>query len=82
MHARLAFASAILVHHNILIIDEALAAGDAGLFRSALDNSRNMRSEDTTALIVSHGMGTLLQLCNRGLYLENGHILMDASMKV
>jgi ABC-type polysaccharide/polyol phosphate transport system ATPase subunit len=76
MHSRLAFAIASSVDPDILIIDEALAAGDSGFVQKCLRRIRELCSGGRTVLLVSHGTGLLAQLCQRVLWLENGKCRM------
>ena len=79
MQARLAFSIATAVDAAILIIDEALAAGDAGFVQKCLRRIRELCSGGRTVLMVSHGTGLLAQLCNRVMWLQNGQVQMIGS---
>ena len=79
MQARLAFSIATAVDAEILIIDEALAAGDAGFVQKCLRRIRELCSGGRTVLMVSHGVGLLSQLCNRVMWLDKGQIQMIGS---
>ncbi|MGA9951380.1 MAG: ATP-binding cassette domain-containing protein [Xanthobacteraceae bacterium] len=79
MQARLAFSVATAVDAAILIIDEALAAGDAGFVQKCLRRIRELCSGGRTVLMVSHGTGLLAQLCNRVMWLQNGQVQMIGS---
>ena len=72
MMARLAFSIATAVDPDILIIDEALAAGDAMFVQKCLKRIRNFCNSGKTVLLVSHGTGLLAQLCKRVVWLDNG----------
>jgi ABC-type polysaccharide/polyol phosphate transport system ATPase subunit/SAM-dependent methyltransferase len=74
MHSRLAFSIATAVDPDILIIDEALAAGDAGFVQKCFRRIRELCAGGRTVLLVSHGTGILAQLCNRVMWLEHGHV--------
>lgn len=76
MHARLAFSIATAVDPDILIIDEALAAGDAGFVQKCMVRIRKLCSGGRTVLLVSHGTGLLAQLCHRVLWIEHGKARM------
>ena len=76
MHARLAFSIATAVDPDILIIDEALAAGDAGFVQKCLRRIRELCSGGRTILLVSHGTGLLAQLCQRVVWIEKGQMRM------
>jgi ABC-type polysaccharide/polyol phosphate transport system ATPase subunit/SAM-dependent methyltransferase len=76
MHSRLAFSIATAVEPDILIIDEALAAGDAAFVQKCLHRIRKLCSGGRTVLLVSHGTGLLAQLCNRVLWMQRGRVRM------
>jgi ABC-type polysaccharide/polyol phosphate transport system ATPase subunit len=77
MHSRLAFSIATAVDPDILIIDEALAAGDSMFVHKCMRRIRQLCSGGRTVVVVSHGTGLLAQLCHRVLWLEDGRIKMD-----
>jgi lipopolysaccharide transport system ATP-binding protein len=79
MHSRLAFAIATAVEPDILIIDEALAAGDAAFVQKCLRRIRQLCSGGRTVLLVSHGTGLLAQLCHRVMWMEHGRVRMIGS---
>ncbi|UKT64403.1 ABC transporter ATP-binding protein [Pedobacter mucosus] len=73
MYVRLAFAVAAHLESEILIVDEVLAVGDAEFQKKCLGKmSEVSKGEGRTVLFVSHNMGSILQLCNRGILLDNG----------
>lgn len=72
MFARLAFAVAINVEPDILIVDEALSVGDAFFQNKCYRKFEEMRSRDITILFVSHDVSTVKQLCSRTLWIEQG----------
>ena len=72
MVVRLAFAVSVCVNPDILIVDEALAVGDAAFQFKCLDRLRTLTASGTTLLMVSHDMGMLKNFCNYGIYLANG----------
>ena len=74
MQARLAFSIATAADPDILIIDEALAAGDAMFVQKSLRRIRQLCSGGRTVLVVSHGTSLLAQLCQRVIWLETGRI--------
>jgi ABC-type polysaccharide/polyol phosphate transport system ATPase subunit/SAM-dependent methyltransferase len=76
MRARLAFSIATAVDPDILIIDEALAAGDAAFVQKCLRRIRELCSGGRTVLLVSHGTGILAQFCKRVMWIERGEIRM------
>src|SRR5262249_11782391 len=76
MHSRLAFSIATAVDPDVLIIDEALAAGDAMFVQKSLRRIRELCAGGRTVLLVSHGTSILAQLCRDVLWLEAGCIKM------
>jgi ABC-type polysaccharide/polyol phosphate transport system ATPase subunit len=76
MHARLAFSIATAVDPDVLIIDEALAAGDAMFAQKSMRRIRQLCAGGRTVLLVSHGTSILAQLCRDVLWLEGGRIKM------
>jgi ABC-type polysaccharide/polyol phosphate transport system ATPase subunit len=72
MFARLAFAVAIHVEPQILIIDEILAVGDAAFQRKCINKFYEIRDSGCAILFVSHSDYQVKSICNRALYLEQG----------
>ena len=81
MYVRLAFAVAIHCKPDILIVDEALAVGDVYFQRKCYRKIDELRERGCTLLLVTHSMDSLLQICDRGILLEGGHLLYDGSCK-
>ena len=81
MTVRLAFAVAAFLEPEILIIDEVLAVGDAEFQKKALGKMQDIsRQGGRTVLFVSHNMGAVLQLCTKGILLENGSVVEQGSI--
>lgn len=74
MYVRLAFATAIHVEPEILIVDEALAVGDAVFANRCIRKFEDLRQQKTTILFVSHDLGLVKQLSHRALLLLNGRV--------
>ena len=74
MQARLAFSVATSVEPDILIIDEALAAGDAMFVQKSLRRIHELCRGGRTVLVVSHGTSILAQLCQRVMWLDEGRV--------
>ncbi|MCW3031729.1 MAG: type transport system ATP-binding protein [Solirubrobacteraceae bacterium] len=72
MHVRLAFAVAIQVDAEILLVDEVLAVGDAAFQQKCFDVFNEMRDDGRTIVFVTHDMGALNRFCHRALLLERG----------
>src|SRR5690242_19328593 len=77
MGARLRFAIAAARAPDILLIDEALATGDAEFRRRSQARIRELREQAGTVFLVSHGLGIIRETCTRAIWLENGKIIMD-----
>lgn len=77
MQVRLGFAVAAHLEPEILIVDEVLAVGDLEFQRKCLGKMKTVASSDRTVLFVSHSMGTLKQLCNRAILLEQGRCILE-----
>jgi len=79
MAARLAFAVAISVEPEILIVDEALSVGDARFQLRCADRIMQLRRQGCTFLFVSHSVEQVTAMCDRALVLERGRLHADAS---
>jgi lipopolysaccharide transport system ATP-binding protein len=78
MKVRLAFAVAAHLEPEILVVDEVLAVGDAEFQKKAIGKMQDIsRGEGRTVLFVSHNMAAVANLCQRGILLEKGTILMN-----
>ncbi|HEU5316885.1 MAG TPA: Wzt carbohydrate-binding domain-containing protein, partial [Chloroflexota bacterium] len=77
MQARLAFSVAISVDPDILVIDEALAAGDSAFIAKCFERIREICESGATVLFVSHNTYLVQRLCRRALWLEAGEIAGD-----
>lgn len=75
MYVRLAFASAIHVNPDILIVDEALAVGDMFFQAKCMARMRQMMDGGVTVLFVSHDIGSVKSLCERCAFLEHGQLI-------
>ena len=74
MYVRLAFSTAIHVDPEILIVDEALAVGDAVFANRCVRKFEELRQRKITVLFVSHDLGLVKQLSNRAILLLNGRM--------
>jgi lipopolysaccharide transport system ATP-binding protein len=74
MYMRLAFAVAAHLDTEIVLVDEVLAVGDAAFQRKCLGKMGNVAREGRTILFVSHNMGAVNQLCQKGILLDQGEI--------
>jgi len=76
MYGRLAFAVAVTMEPEILIIDEALSVGDARFRKKSFRRMRELCSEDRTILLVSHALGSIKELCDSAIWMHNGELRM------
>jgi lipopolysaccharide transport system ATP-binding protein len=72
MYLRLAFSVAAHLEPDILLVDEVLAVGDATFQKKCLGKLEGVASEGRTVLFVSHNLGQLRRLCQRGIWLHHG----------
>ncbi|MEZ5117182.1 MAG: ABC transporter ATP-binding protein [Candidatus Nanopelagicales bacterium] len=77
MAARLRFAIASAVTHDVLLIDEALATGDAEFRRRSEARIRELRDQAGTVFLVSHSLDVVRDTCNRAIWLDEGAVRMD-----
>ena len=77
MFVRLAFAVAIHVDPDILIVDEALAVGDLSFQLKCMDTFTQFREKGITILFVSHDLNTIRRFCTRCIWLKEGHVEME-----
>lgn len=81
MFARLAFAVAINVDPDILVVDEALSVGDEAFQRKCFNRIEQIRKAGATVLFVTHSVGTVVDLCDSALLLDQGEVLMNDTPK-
>jgi len=81
MYVRLAFSTAIHVDPEILIVDEALAVGDAVFANRCVRKFQELRERKITVLFVSHDLGLVKQLSDRAILLLNGRIEAQGAPK-
>jgi lipopolysaccharide transport system ATP-binding protein len=78
MYVRLAFAVAAHLDPEILIVDEVLAVGDVEFQKKAIGKMKDVsNNEGRTVLFVSHNIGAIQQLCNKGILLKNGKLIAE-----
>lgn len=79
MFARLAFAVAINVDPDILIVDEILSVGDVGFQVKCMEKFNKFKKKGKTILYVSHGLGTVKKFCDRAIWLQKGEVVDDGN---
>ncbi|AWP73054.1 ABC transporter ATP-binding protein [Bordetella bronchiseptica] len=77
MKSRLAFAMISCLEPEILIIDEALSAGDAKFSAKATRKIQEICAKGRIVILVSHSMASIQSMCNRCLWIDQGKIVMD-----
>jgi len=77
MQVRLAFSVAAHLEPEILVVDEVLAVGDAEFQKKCLGKMRDVADGGKTILFVSHNMGVIRRLCQRGIVLSEGQLIID-----
>jgi lipopolysaccharide transport system ATP-binding protein len=81
MYVRLAFSTAIHVDPEILIVDEALAVGDAIFASRCVQKFEELRRKNVTVLLVSHDLGLIKRLADRAAFMLDGRIVMQGAPK-
>jgi ABC-type polysaccharide/polyol phosphate transport system ATPase subunit len=79
MYMRLAFAVAINVEADILLVDEVLAVGDQHFQDKCIAKMKELKDEGKTMVFVTHSLGTVKDFCDRSVWLSNGEIRMDGN---
>ena len=74
MYARLAFAVAINIDPDILIVDEILSVGDVGFQQKCMAKFDEFKKQGRTIIYVSHGLSTIQTYCERAIWLEKGKV--------
>ncbi|HLH00333.1 MAG TPA: ABC transporter ATP-binding protein [Bryobacteraceae bacterium] len=81
MYVRLAFSTAIHVDPEILIVDEALAVGDAIFASRCIQKFEELRQRKITVLLVSHDLGLVKRLADRAAFMLHGEIVLEGTPK-
>jgi lipopolysaccharide transport system ATP-binding protein len=77
MYSRLAFAVAVHLDPEILLLDEILSVGDQAFQRKCLDKMQEFLQGGKTIIFVSHALGQVVAMCQRVLWLEGGRVVLD-----
>jgi teichoic acid transport system ATP-binding protein len=75
MYGRLAFAVAVHMEPDILLVDEALSAGDARFKHRAFAKMQELMAQARTIFLVSHALGSIVDLCNDAVWLQKGELI-------
>lgn len=81
MAARLRFAIGSAKSHDILLVDEALATGDAEFKTKSEQKIKDLRDQAGTVFLVSHSLEVVTATCNRAIWLDRGVLKMDGDAK-
>ncbi|EGG32443.1 ABC transporter ATP-binding protein [Paenibacillus sp. HGF5] len=79
MMVRLGFAVATSIRPEVLIVDEALSVGDAYFQHKCFDRIKEFKKQGTTIFFVSHDPGSVKNLCDRALLIENGRLIKEGN---
>ncbi|EJL82717.1 ABC-type polysaccharide/polyol phosphate transport system, ATPase component [Polaromonas sp. CF318] len=77
MFVRLAFAVAVNVDPDVLIVDEALAVGDMEFQERSISRMKSLQSAGTTILLVTHAMPAVRNFCQRAIWLDDGTVMQS-----
>jgi ABC-type polysaccharide/polyol phosphate transport system ATPase subunit len=77
MYVRLAFAIAIHVDPDVLLVDEVLAVGDEPFQKKCLDKIKEFQQEGRTIVLVTHDLTTVEEMCDRAIVLSHGKVIFD-----
>jgi len=77
MFARLAFAVAINVDPDILIVDEALSVGDMAFQEKCILKMKSMLNDNRAILFVSHSLPSIRNFCNKAIWIKDGKVMMQ-----
>jgi ABC-2 type transport system ATP-binding protein len=77
MYVRLAFAIAVNIDPDILLVDEVLAVGDEEFQRKCMDRMRRFQEDGCTIVLVSHVAEQIREMCDRVIVLDHGKIVFD-----
>lgn len=75
-YGRLGFSVAVNMDPDVLLVDEALSVGDARFRRRSARRMRKLVRQDRTVILVSHALGTVKDLCDKAVWLDQGELKM------
>ncbi|GAB3485943.1 ABC transporter ATP-binding protein [Nocardiopsis coralliicola] len=81
MKVRLGFALISQLQHPVMLVDEVLAVGDKAFRKKCYEAIERMLENNRTMVLVSHNEGDLKRFCNRGLYVKEGRLELDADIQ-
>lgn len=81
MYVRLGFAIAALSRPDVLLMDEVLAVGDLNFQKKCFDQILQLKRQGTAIVLVSHSPGAIWSVCDRGLFMDRGKVLVDGAVE-
>lgn len=81
MYVRLAFAVAVHVDPDVLLVDEVLAVGDEPFQRKCMDRIKSFQKEGRTIVLVTHALDQVADVCDRAVVLEHGNVVVDGTAR-
>ena len=78
MYSRLAFAVAVHMEPDILLVDEALSTGDAKFKEKATNKMMELVGQARTMILVSHALGTIRDMCSEAIWMHQGRLMVHA----
>jgi len=81
MYVRLGFAIAALSRPDILLMDEILAVGDLNFQKKCFEYILKLKRQGTAIILVSHSPGAIWSICDRGLFMDKGKVLVDGTVE-
>ena len=79
MYMRLAFAVAINVDADVLLIDEILAVGDMSFQAKCFNRLKEIKAKGVTIVIVSHSLSQIEEICDRSIWIKDGIVEMEGT---
>jgi ABC-2 type transport system ATP-binding protein len=79
MVVRLGFSVAVHLDPDVLLIDEVLGVGDEHFQHKSFERLRQFKQEGKTILVVSHELNSIKKFCERAIWLDHGHMMMDGA---
>lgn len=80
MFLRLAFSVCVHTDPDVFLVDEILAVGDEPFKKKCINKIKDLQSQGKTMIIVSHDLDMVAKLCNRGILLDHGTVLLDGDI--
>ena len=81
MYVRLAYSVASMLRADVLILDEVMSVGDAAFRAKSQKNIDKISQDGRTVIVVSHNIPAIRRMCNRGIFLDQGKLILDDSME-